>query len=82
MSPTVKCILLKKDKDIPDYLIKNKPDSIFLLVTKFPENIKFNGYTSESIYCLFPKWLLSFNINNWESRSSIWDIRKLKKIRY
>ncbi|MGD0711322.1 MAG: hypothetical protein ABR968_09090 [Bacteroidales bacterium] len=79
--PTLKCVILKKDEGISDYLNENKPDSVFSLDTKFPEYEEFKNYTSESIYCLFPKWLLACNINNWESRSNIWDIRKLKKIK-
>jgi len=79
-SKNVKCIVLHGDQEFSKYLTEHKPDSIFMFDTKLiPEN-KFSEYKNESIFCLFPKWLLRFNINNWESRSRIWDIHKLKKM--
>jgi phosphatidylinositol glycan class B len=80
-SPDVKCIILKNDSAIASYLNNNKPDSIFVYYDKLADDKKYDGYTNERIYCLFPKWILACNVNNWQSRSSIWDIRKLKRIK-
>jgi len=33
-----------------------------------------NGFRTERLYCLFPRWLLSMNINDWQSRSRIWTV--------
>ena len=79
-SKNVKCIVLHGDQEFSKYLTEHKPDSIFMFDTKLISENKFVGYKNESVFCLFPKWLLRFNINNWESRSRIWDIHKLKKI--
>jgi phosphatidylinositol glycan class B len=80
-SPAVKCIVLNGNQGILNYLNEYKPDSIFLFDNKLIAENKFTGYKNESVFCLFPKWLLHFNINNWESRSRIWDIHELKKIK-
>jgi phosphatidylinositol glycan class B len=80
-SPNVKCIVMKNDSAITNYLNNNKPDSVFVYYENIADDKKYDGYTNERVYCLFPKWILACNINNWESRSNIWDIRKLKKIK-
>jgi phosphatidylinositol glycan class B len=79
-SPNVKCVVLNDDKSISNYLDKNKPDSVYLFEDKLAVDTKYAGYINERVYCLFPKWLLRFNINNWESRSRIWEILELKKL--
>ena len=33
----------------------------------------------QRLYCLFPDWLLRYNINNWQDRSHIWTIYKISK---
>ncbi len=80
-APNVKCVLMKNDSAIANYLTDNKPDSVLVYYNKLANDNKYKGYSNERIYCLFPKWLLACNINNWESRSRIWDIRELKKIK-
>jgi GPI mannosyltransferase 3 len=49
----------------------------------FNPEIKLKGMPSdiraEKVYCLFPDWLLQFNINNWEDRSNIWAIYRLRQ---
>ena len=35
------------------------------------------GYKVERMYCLFPSWLLKFNINDWEGRSRIWTVFRI-----
>ena len=31
----------------------------------------------QKVYCIYPDWLLRFNIGNWEDRSNIWTIYKI-----
>ena len=78
-SPKVSCVVMKDEKEISNYLNEFKPDSLYLFERKLSATNKFSGYNNEPIYCLFPKWLLYFNINNWESRARIWDVQLLTK---
>lgn len=80
-SSNIKCIVLNDDMKISDYLNKYKPDSILQLERNITAGNKFAGYKNETIYCLFPRWVVHFNFNNWESRARIWKIQKLKKIK-
>ncbi|HTA28382.1 MAG TPA: hypothetical protein VK809_11365 [Bacteroidia bacterium] len=61
--------------------IQNKQLKTALFMTK--ENINpdsiIKGYKAEIVYCFYPSWVLKFNINNWESRSSIWRIYQISK---
>ncbi len=36
-----------------------------------------NGYKVEKLYCLFPDWLLKYNINNWQDRSYLWVVFRI-----
>lgn len=78
-SPTIKCIVLKDDLEISNYLEKYKPDSILLLERKFTSDNQYEGYDNKTIYCPFPKWIIHVNINNWVSRARIWKIQELRK---
>lgn len=35
------------------------------------------GYHYERVFCLFPDWILKFNVNDWQRRSNIWAIYKI-----
>ena len=78
-SSNVNCVVLNKDEEPLTYLNTYQPGKVYLLERKLPSNTEFTGYTNEIIYCLFPNWILRFNINDWESRARIWNIQKLRK---
>ncbi len=80
-SPRIRSIVLNDDEAFSNYLDKNKPDTVLLLERKLSVENKFVDYKKESIYCLFPKWILRFNVNDWQSRSRIWNILELRKIK-
>jgi len=78
-SPGVTCVVMKDDEAFMKYLDTNKPDSVYLFERNYSSDKQFQGYDHKYLYCLFPNWLLQFNINNWESRARIWDIQLLTK---
>ncbi len=77
-STKLKCIVLEDNEDIANYLKRNKPDSVFLLERQFIPDYNLAGYTMSTIYRPLPDWIIYFNLNNWLSRSRIWEIKKLK----
>ncbi len=78
-SPTIRCSIFQTDQEFSDYLKSNDLDSAVLLERNLLPQSIFSGYSQESIYCLFPKWILRYNINHWEDRARIWDIKVLRK---
>jgi hypothetical protein len=78
-SKHVNCIVTRDTLAQVEYVNTQKPDSILILEREPYENIKFPGYTKVSIYSIFPEWVLKNNYNNWQHRTRIWNIRKLKK---
>jgi phosphatidylinositol glycan class B len=53
-------------------------DGSYILLSKQiirPNNI--GGHPIELLYCVFPDWLLHFNIFDWQGRSNIWAIYKV-----
>ncbi|NVO02260.1 MAG: hypothetical protein HXX09_06110 [Bacteroidetes bacterium] len=78
-SGNVNCLVFNNNDEISSFLEENKPESILLLEKKISTKNNFDGYSNESIFCLFPKWLINFDFNNWQSRARIWNIKELKK---
>ena len=78
-SPNVKCIVFKNKNEIPQYLNTQQPDSIFILERRLGDNLKFTGYSKIKQYSFFWDWVLSYNLNDWQSRARIWTIYKLKR---
>jgi len=78
-SPTVKCIVLKDDNEVSDYLKTNNFDSIFVLERTFSINKSYSGYESKTIYSSYPAWITHLNFNNWLSRAGMLEINELKK---
>ncbi len=78
-SKNIKEVILKDDTALDTLLVQNVADSI--IVFKKTATLKVNAptYTSKRIYCMFPDWILKFNINNWEDRANIWSIHILYK---
>ena len=79
-SSKVKCVVLKDNVQISNYLKINKQRQIYLLERNFSSNNDFVGYHSKIVYSTFPKWISNFNFNNWMSRASVWKIVEIQKI--
>ena len=56
-----------------------QPDSIYILERRLGDNLKFTGYSKIKQYSFFWDWVLSYNLNDWQSRARIWTIYKLKR---
>ena len=71
--------VFKDETELNKFLAINAQDSVIVFKkTATITNIPIN-YTSKRIYCMFPEWILKFNINNWEERANIWSIYILYK---
>lgn len=78
-SPNVKCIEFKDDEDFQNYVATNMSDTLYVLENKLLPVKEYKGYSNKCVYKLYPDWILWFNINNWESRTSILNIQELIK---
>ena len=60
-------------------LIKSTPkeEPILYLSPEIKPDSVLNNYKLQKMYCLFPNWLLQYNINNWQDRSHIWTIYRV-----
>jgi phosphatidylinositol glycan class B len=72
-------IVLKGENGLNDFLSTNNQDSVIVFKKAASLNNVPANYTSKRIYCMFPEWVLKFNINNWEDRANIWSIHVLYK---
>lgn len=72
--------VMKDSREMGNYLAAESPPEILILEVGLTEENKFDGYTTESVYCAYPLWIRHFDFNNWQSRSDIWNIQRLKKI--
>ena len=80
-SENVKCIVFKDDTEVLNNLEKFEPNSVYILERKLLMNVSYAGYSNKTIYCPFPQLLIHLNFNDWISRSHIWKIQELRKIR-
>ena len=78
-SPNIKSIELKNDTDFTNYLNKCESDTLYVLEKEFISQRKYPGYTNKCIEMLYPNWVLKFNFNDWQSRTSISNIQELIK---
>jgi GPI mannosyltransferase 3 len=78
-SPIIKCIEVKDGEDFRKYLATNKSDTIYVLENNLQPVKEYNGYSNKCVFKLYPDWILWFNFNNWESRTSIINIQQLIK---
>jgi len=80
-SKNVKPIVIINEFEFFNYLKFAKPDSVYYLEGALSDKIKYDGYLVESKYCILPKFVFKLNFNDWISRSRIWDIEELTKIK-
>ena len=80
-SKNVHCIVVCDTIEEVEYLNTHRPDEIYTLERVREEDISYSGYNKQTIYSLFPEWVLRNNFNNWQDRTRIWKIQKLEKIK-
>ena len=71
--------VFKNETELNTFLMINTQDSVIVFkkaarLTTIPIN-----YTDKRIFCMFPDWLLKFNVTNWVDRVNIWSIHILYK---
>ncbi len=78
-SPFLENIVVENDLAITDYLNEKSPSDVLILERNLNNAHEYKSYKIESTYCIYPDWILRININDWQSRSKIWKIIKLKR---
>jgi GPI mannosyltransferase 3 len=79
-SPIVSCRVVKDNAELTQSLIKEKPSQALVLETRINTGNTWNGYKAESVYCFYPLWIDHFNIGDWQSRTQMWNIKRIEKI--
>ncbi len=80
-SPRIKIVSVQNLNDISDYLHTNKLESAYYIdKTKSGLTYQVPGYIRKNEYCIYPDWLLNWNINNWQNRTQLWFIYKFTRI--
>ncbi len=64
-------IVRLKDSTELKNILNHANGQAVLLYGNVPLDSKLAGYNIKRLYCLFPEWVLKFNINNWQARSYI-----------
>ncbi len=72
--------LFKDRNEWKAYINEQQPSSVVILERTLTSENKFDGYNTNSIYCVFPLWIRHFNFNDWQNRAEIWNIQRLDKI--
>jgi phosphatidylinositol glycan class B len=72
-------VVLKNENELSTFLNTSNQDSVIIFKKTASLNNVPPNYTCKRIYCMFPEWVLKFNINNWEDRANIWSIHVLYK---
>jgi GPI mannosyltransferase 3 len=80
-SPIVSCREVKDNTELTGYLMKEKPSQALILETTINTENTWDGYKAESAYCFYPLWIRHFNIGNWQSRTQMWNIKRIEKIK-
>lgn len=70
-------IIVKDIAELHTYLKNNTTDTLFIFRKDLYDKDFPASYKSQRILASFPDWILFFNINNWESRASIWCMYQL-----
>ncbi len=64
-------IVRLKDSTELKNILNHANGQAVLLYGNVPLDSRLAGYNIKRLYCLFPEWVLKFNINNWQARSYI-----------
>jgi GPI mannosyltransferase 3 len=77
----VNVLVFNDIEEIHKYLDDHHPAS-FLFYFRNPVFSKeFNHYRLQRVCVMYPDWLLKYNINHWEDRSTIWSVYEAKLIK-
>jgi GPI mannosyltransferase 3 len=79
-SPMVNCRVVKDNAELTEVLVKEEPLQALILETTINTGNTWSGYKAESVYCFYPLWICQFNVGDWQSRTQIWNIKRIEKI--
>jgi phosphatidylinositol glycan class B len=65
--------------DYPAYMEAQNADSLMVLSYQLTLPTHDERYTEERIYVSLPNWIVGIQLNDWQSRSDIWSIWRLRK---
>lgn len=68
-----------KANEFNPYLSSKQPDSILVLSYQPTLPLTDTNYQATRLYTYLPDWIINISFNDWQSRSDIWSIWKLKK---
>ncbi len=79
-SNNVRNYVANSDEDVLNIINTNKFDSVYVMSTYLnsPLKLKYKGYKTTTEYSFYPNWIKHFNINNWQSRTDMFEIYKIK----
>jgi len=81
-NPAVISVSINNFEEMTNYLVANKMDTAYYIdKTKPAFNYDVPGYKKTVAYCIYPNWLLNWNINNWRNRTQLWILYQLTKIK-
>lgn len=61
-----------------DSLLHHTGKDVIYLSRTLQPGPELQGFKTERIYCLYPSWLLKYNINHWQDRSYIWAVFRIR----
>jgi phosphatidylinositol glycan class B len=65
--------------DYPGYMAAQNADSLLVLSYQMTLPYHDTRYNEERLYVSLPNWIVGIQLNNWQSRSDIWSIWRLRK---
>ena len=80
-SPNIETKHFETYDQVESYIENHQDKPILFLHTTQVLDYEFSGFKSKRIYTILPEWISKFNINNWQSRSRIYSIYSLDKVK-
>lgn len=79
-SPGITCRTVHDRATFIEYLDAVKPEQAYVCEYGPIRSIPYDGYTTQVLYSKLPEWVIKININNWVSRTSVFQLKKLVRI--
>lgn len=76
--PSMKIQVLDSAAQLPAVFSQNSGREIIFLNESLKAPAELSGYALDRIYCEYPDWILSHNVNNWQERSYIWAVFRVR----
>jgi phosphatidylinositol glycan class B len=78
-SSSIEYIVYSDKEELSKILEEKRPKEVLMFKREIEPNLQIDSYHIEESYCIYPDWLLKYNFNDWQSRTKIWMILKLKR---